>query len=307
MAVPQPESFGEPGFRIPGDASPIKLCEICSKLSAKAIFDTALRFNSSTGHGIEHHSGFSTLEASAAGCDMCSAFLERVTTVYCQREKCSPTEAFATFKQAESLGANACLVRRFPLLATSLRSTIEYGVPVEPVDQVSGNWDSKKFIFAQFTLIRCGGKLSAVVGGHGRVLTMFAGYEDRKIPQVELTQLPDWTVARNWIKECIGNEHHKCGNDGREDGSRLLLPTRLIDVGLDNLAQPVLVPANDHTATYVALSHCWAAQCHWRLTYPISPNTPSLSLSSQCHLHSKTPLPPRGIWAIAIYGSTRYA
>lgn len=58
------------------------------------------------------------------------------------------------------------------------------------------------------------------------------------------------THAKGFIHECLKN-HPKCSYYVSK------LPTRVIDVGLDERDEPYLHISNDQLASYVALSHCW--------------------------------------------------
>ena len=88
------------------------------------------------------------------------------------------------------------------------------------------------------------------------------GFGDNRIPQTELSSLPDWGIAQKWIRECI-DTHRGCsvacgGGGGYESGASLSqMPTRVIDVGLSHGEEPRLVECKTGTAEYVTLSHCW--------------------------------------------------
>lgn len=62
-------------------------------------------------------------------------------------------------------------------------------------------------------------------------------------------------IINNWLSRCLV-EHEKCGRwDSQYEGGSL--PTRVLDVGLDQDYIALCEPANDSKEKYITLSHCW--------------------------------------------------
>ena len=80
-----------------------------------------------------------------------------------------------------------------------------------------------------------------------------AQYVARRLPSLSVSDTAAFQIAKEWTDQCI-HQHRKC-----PDGRLAELPTRVIDVGLDD---PDYVPrlclgSEQGKANYAALSYCW--------------------------------------------------
>ena len=87
------------GYRLPEDATPMKLCLACSQLNTQLL--AGLERN--TGKSLGHQPSFTALKTSAlSGCDMCRMFLEGSTKSGCRIRGCSESKMNEVFRDAES-------------------------------------------------------------------------------------------------------------------------------------------------------------------------------------------------------------
>jgi hypothetical protein len=61
---------------------------------------------------------------------------------------------------------------------------------------------------------------------------------------------------KSWIREC---ENQQCGKDGGFY-KYTVLPTRVIDIGLDSSRSPRVVETHGCKGVYATLSYCWGRQ-----------------------------------------------
>lgn len=76
----------------------------------------------------------------------------------------------------------------------------------------------------------------------------------------DLGSTANFSIAKAWLHECQ-TSHSTCQ---LKDLPRL--PTRVVDVGLNDLDAPCIITSNGVKASYVALSHCWGGKIPVLLT-----------------------------------------
>lgn len=117
----------------------------------------------------------------------------------------------------------------------------------------------ERYAHARFDLRSCRGELYPPSEGSLSVLSHpQAGFSDPSIAQTELSLLPDWHLARQWMRTCE-KAHANCRRlpVGESPGSQPPLPARVIDIGEVGGREPRLLESRGQKADYATLSHCW--------------------------------------------------
>jgi hypothetical protein len=234
------------------------LCSVCYHLDFKSLEDKVLIG--------EHYETYSELAyAAEKGCELCSAFKADFLQCYCNENDCSIDEAKKLNLEEDKNNASKdeASRSRFILLVPELEidarfSPFEagiYGILFQREERKSGLGDGGDVSSDWKISVSAGMKFPYHLSDtltEAKISQARAATHDSQVIGREIDEFPDFSLARQWIDECLEN-HPQCAQVHVPT-----LPSRIIDVGcVDMTEEPHLILPQGQKSQYVTLSHCW--------------------------------------------------